>query len=196
MAQATIDELRRLAVADPAAFEPELAGALERRSLELFDARRLEEARAAAAEAVAIYRQLAAADPAVDEALVRALVALGIYLTGLGDHDQALLVNEQVVMVYRRLVAADPAEHEVGLADALFRLAKQLADLDRYHEALELTEQALAQYSRLAAASPDRFEPNRVDAEEQRRRLVGLVRGGPERGSHEPTGDDAAPRLG
>jgi hypothetical protein len=61
------DHLRDLAMADPAAYEPDLASALNNLSVRLGEAGQREDGLSASQEAVQVYRRLAAANPAAYE---------------------------------------------------------------------------------------------------------------------------------
>ncbi len=116
-------------------------------------------------EAVAAYRELAAASPDRHRPdLARSLSDLGVLLSELGRPAQALLVAEEAVAVYRELAAASPDWYRPGLAAALDNLGIWLSELGRPAEALPVTGEAVAIRRELAAASPDRYRPDLATA--------------------------------
>ena len=117
------------------------------------DLGRHRETLAAEEEALALYRDLAAANPAHQPALASALNSYGISLTDLGRHRDALAAEEEALALYRDLAAANPA-HQPALARALNNYGDSLTDLGRHRDALAAEEEALALYRDLAAANP------------------------------------------
>jgi tetratricopeptide (TPR) repeat protein len=115
-----------------------------------------------AEEAVALYRELAAADPdRYRPGLAAALDNLGIRLFALNRPDEAVPVAEEAVALYRELAAADPDRYRPGLAAELDDLANRLFAADRPDDALSVAQEAVALYQELAAADPDRYRRNR-----------------------------------
>ena len=87
-------------------------------------------------EAVAICRELAAADPGrYRPDLADSLTRLGLRFLELGRPDQALTAEQEAVTIRRELAAAHPARYRPGLADSLRVLARALAALGRPQEA-------------------------------------------------------------
>ena len=114
----------------------------------------------AAEQAVEVYRQLAAANPATYEPeLARSRRDLGVVLSKVGRREEALAAEEQAVEVYRRLAAANPAAYEPQLAWSLANLGLSLSGLGQHEEALAAADQAVEVYRRLAAANPATYEP-------------------------------------
>ena len=115
---------RRLAAANPAAYEPALAMSLNNLSVRLGEAGRRGEGLTAIEEAVTIYRRLAAANPAAYEpALASSLNNLSIDLAEAGRRGEGLTAIEEAVTIYRRLAAANPAAYEPDLAMSLNNLS-------------------------------------------------------------------------
>ena len=138
-----------------------LAEILHQRGRTLAALGRREEALAAAEEAVAIYRRLAAARPdAFEPDLAASLSNLGSRLSAIGRREEALAATEEAVAIYRRLAAARPDAFEANLAASLNNLGYWLQDIGRREEALAATEEAVAIRRRQAAARPDAFEAN------------------------------------
>jgi tetratricopeptide (TPR) repeat protein len=129
----------------------DLANALTRYGASLRDLGQPREALAAFEEALALYRDLAAADPAHQLSVAYALTGTGISLAELGRHREALAAREEAVGLYRGLAVADSA-HLPSLAAALGNGGNSLAALGRHREALAAKEEALALVRDLAAA--------------------------------------------
>ena len=96
-----------------------LAGSLNNLSVRLADLGRREEALAAIQEAVAIYRELAAARPdAFRPDLASSLNNLSLRLADLGRREEALAAIQEAVAIYRELAAARPDVFRPDLATA------------------------------------------------------------------------------
>src|SRR5580658_7260228 len=152
---------RRLAAADPARFEPDLATSLGNLSNCLSAAGDETAALGAIEAAVAIFRRLAAANPArLEPDLAKSLGNLSNRLSAAGDETAALGAIEAAVAIFRRLAAANPARFEPDLATSLNNLSVRLSAARDEAAALAATEAALAIRRRLATANPARFEPD------------------------------------
>ncbi|WP_327749669.1 tetratricopeptide repeat protein [Streptomyces europaeiscabiei] len=152
---------RHLAGADPATFEPDLAGSLSNLGVRLSAVGRHGEALTATEEAVIAYRRLAEADPAAFEPnLTGSLSNLGGNLSAVGRHGEALTATEEAVIAYRRLAGVDPATFEPDLATSLSNLGIRLSAVGRHDEALTATEESVKIRRRLAGADPAAFEPD------------------------------------
>ncbi|GIM88696.1 tetratricopeptide repeat protein [Paractinoplanes toevensis] len=86
------------------------------------------QARAATAEAVTIWRELAAGNPAYRAFLGDALRSVSNRLRELGEHRQSLTAANEAVLIWQELVNDDPA-YRSELARALNSLGKCLANL-------------------------------------------------------------------
>ncbi|MCP5366380.1 MAG: tetratricopeptide repeat protein [Hyphomicrobiales bacterium] len=127
----------------------------------LGDLGRREEALTAAGEAVALYRELAAArSDAFRPDLATSLNNLANFLSALGRHEEALTAGEEAVAIRRELAAARPDAFRPDLAASLNNLANHLSELGRREEALTAGEEAVALYRELAAARSDAFRPD------------------------------------
>ncbi|MFE3206330.1 tetratricopeptide repeat protein [Embleya sp. NPDC059237] len=156
-----LDIRRRLAKADPAAYEPDLAGSLNNLSIRLGKLGRRTEGLAAIEETVAVRRRLAAADPAAYEPdLAVSLNNLAVRLGEVGHRAEGLATIEEAVEVYRRLAAADPAAYEPNLAVSLNNLSLRLGDAGRRTEGLAASEEAVEVCRRLAGADFAVYEPD------------------------------------
>ena len=147
VAAATVDHARETGTPE------DLADALNSYGASLRDLGRHRDALAAKEEALALYRDLAAANPAHQPSLAGALNSYGTSLRDLGRHRDALAAEEEALALYRDLAAANPA-HQPSLANALNSYGASLRDLGRHREALAAEEEALALYRDLAAANP------------------------------------------
>jgi tetratricopeptide (TPR) repeat protein len=153
--------LRRLAVANPAAFEPDLGSALGNIGARLLALGRPAAAVAAVEDAVKVFRRLATANPAAfDFQLAMALSNLGIGLSELRRHEAALEVTQEAVRTYRRLAAANPTAHAPNLAMALTNLGRRLSELRRHKAALEVTQEAVKIDRWLVAANWNAHAPD------------------------------------
>ena len=114
---------------------------------------RREDALAATEEAVRLYRELAAANPAFLPDLASALNNLGNHYSDMGRREDALAAAEEAVRLYRELAAANPA-FLPDLAMALNNLGIRYSDVGRREDALAPTEEAGRLYRELAAANP------------------------------------------
>jgi tetratricopeptide (TPR) repeat protein len=147
----------------PAAFEPDLARALNNLSAALSHLRRQAEALAATTEAAEIRRRLAGVNPAAFEPdLASALNNLGMMLSNVGRGEEALAATTEAAEIYRRLVGVNPAAFEPHLATALNNLSTNLSDSGWREEALAATTEAVEIHRRLAGVSPAPFEPDLV----------------------------------
>ena len=155
-----VDIRRRLAAANPARFEPDLAASLNNLSIRLSDAGEGPGALAASKETVDIRRRLATANPARFEPdLASSLNNLSIRLSDAGDGPGALAASKEAVDLYRRLATANPARFEPDLAGSLNNLSLRLSDAGEEPGALAASKEAVDIRRRLAAANPARFAP-------------------------------------
>jgi tetratricopeptide (TPR) repeat protein len=121
---------------------------------------RREEALAAAAEAVAIRRQLAAIEPAGHLLeLAESLNNLGNIMLDSGRRNDALELMSETVAIRRRFAEIDPA-HLPVLAMSLSNLGNILSSLGRQNEALAQTQEAVTIRRRLAEINPVAYLPN------------------------------------
>ncbi|ARF58349.1 tetratricopeptide repeat protein [Streptomyces gilvosporeus] len=146
---------RRLAAADPARFEPELAGALTQLSECAFKADRMPASRRAAEEAVGIFRGLAATDhQAYEPGLALSLSHLGHGMSEEREQEEALAAAQRAMGIFQRLATTDPAVHEPGLAMTLAQTAVYSWRLRRWPDALSAAERSVEIIRRLVAAGP------------------------------------------
>ncbi|WP_157437799.1 tetratricopeptide repeat protein [Actinoplanes subtropicus] len=129
---------------------PNLAAALDNLGIRLAELGEYRPAHEATSEAVALWRALAADDPARQRNLAialnkpnlaAALDNLGIRLAELGEYRPAHEATSEAVALWRALAADDPA-HQPNLAQALTNLGNRLAELGEYRSAHEATSEA------------------------------------------------------
>ena len=122
-----------------------------------------EEAATEERRAIAIYRDLAPAQPRVyGRLLAGSLGNLGNHLGALGLRDEALEAEQEAAEICRQLAAGpgDIADHDHGLANALCNLGTRLRDVGRHDESLTATQQAVPILRRLAEADSATFDPD------------------------------------
>jgi len=115
----------------------------------LGNAGRHAEALAAAQEAVAVFRPLAASDPFHLPGLAMSLNQLGIRLAAVGRRAEAAAPAEESLNLFRRLAASDSG-YLPELANALSNAGSRLFDEGRYEAALVPAAEAVTLYQRLA----------------------------------------------
>jgi tetratricopeptide (TPR) repeat protein len=158
-AEEAVGVYRRLVERNPAAYEPDLAGALNNLGICLSGLGRREEALAATEQAVGVYRRLVERNPAAYEPdLAGSLNNLGIRLSGLGRREEALAATQEAVEIRRRLVERNPAAYEPDLAHALWGFAWVRVGAEaQLDEALVAAQESVQRYQRLARAVPAAF---------------------------------------
>ena len=154
IAQLMVTAWRPLAVEDPAR-QANLAHSLNNLGARLARVGRYREAVDATEETVALYRPLAADNPAAHQAdLAGALNNLGGRLARVGRYREAVDATEETVALYRALAADNPAAHQADLARTLDNLGGCPDGMGRYREAVDATEETVALYRALAADNP------------------------------------------
>jgi hypothetical protein len=135
-----------------------LAEALRRLALRLADD---DEALAACAEAVQLYRQLAEEDPDTHlPQLVRSLTNHADLLSDVPDREEdALAAVSEAVELGRRLADKAPQRHLAGVSRNLDIQATWLGEAGRTEEALELNAKAIRRYEHLAEHDPVAYRP-------------------------------------
>ncbi|HSV66542.1 MAG TPA: tetratricopeptide repeat protein [Mycobacteriales bacterium] len=138
-----MEAYRRLAQANPAAYQPDLARSLNNLSIRLGELGRREEGLAAVEEAVEAYRRLAETNPAAYQPdLARSLWAVGWVCVG----QRSLLVRglpavEEAVAILTPLAERLPAAHASRLAAMRATMADLLDQLGRTEEAARIRRQ-------------------------------------------------------
>ncbi|MBV1854393.1 tetratricopeptide repeat protein [Catellatospora tritici] len=158
-AEEAVTSYRRLAEANPDAFLPNLATALNNLGGMLSGLGRREAALTVTEEAVTSSRRLAEANPdAFPPDLAGSLNNLGLMLSGLGRWEAALAATEEAVTGYRRLAEANPDAFLPNLAYGLWGAAwarhLRAAELDT---ALSLAEESVSLYAELVESEPEAF---------------------------------------
>lgn len=152
---------RRLAQANPARYEENLATSVQNVSIRLSETGDRDGALEAAREAVAIRRRLSQENPARYEPdLATTIHNLAIRLSETGDRDGALEAARESGAIYRRLAQANRAEYESNLAASVNNLASFLSETGDRDGALEAARESVAIRRRLARANPAAFEPD------------------------------------
>jgi tetratricopeptide (TPR) repeat protein len=118
-----------------------------------------------AEEAVAIYRDLAAADPdRYRPHLANALTNLGARFSGIGRAAEAVGPTEIAIAIYRNLATANPGRYRPDLADALTNLGAWFWELGRPADSMVADQEAVVIYRDLAATKPGRYRPGLAGA--------------------------------
>ncbi|MEU3883062.1 tetratricopeptide repeat protein, partial [Streptomyces californicus] len=161
LVEAITKNYRALAEANPDAYLPALAGALNNLSVRLGEAGRRAEGLDAIEEAVRHYRALAEVDPdAYLPHLAGALNNLSIRLGEAGRRAEGLDAVEEAVTIRRALAEANPDAYLPDLAMALNNLSVRLGEAGRRAEGLDAVEEAVRHYRALAEANPDAYLPD------------------------------------
>ena len=151
---------RRLAHANPAAYEPVLAMSLNNLAASLSETGDRAGALAPAMEAVNIYRRLAQANPAAFEPdLAMSLNNLATRLSETGNRAGALAPATEAVNIYRRLAHANLVAYEPDLAMSLWTAMRCFAFAHQHQSALTHGREALQLFTRFAEREPARFQP-------------------------------------
>jgi hypothetical protein len=152
---------RRLAQANPATYEPDLAMSLNNLANCLSETGDRAGALAPATETVNIRSRLAQANPATYEPdLARSSNNLANCLSETDDRAGALTPATEAVNIRRRLAQANPAAYEPDLAMSLNNLAIRLSETGDRAGALALATEAVNIRRRLAQANPAAYEPD------------------------------------
>ncbi|MFD9517866.1 tetratricopeptide repeat protein [Streptomyces sp. NPDC059979] len=158
LTQTLTDRYRVLAEANPDAYLPDLATALNSLSVRLGEAGRREEGLAAIEEATEIRRALAEANPDAHlPDLATALNNLSIRLGEAGQPEEGLAAIEEATEIRRALAEANPDAHLPDLAMALNNLSVRLSEVGRREAGLAAVEEATGHYRVLAEANPDAY---------------------------------------
>ncbi|MFI1443186.1 tetratricopeptide repeat protein [Streptomyces fructofermentans] len=92
------------------------------------------------------------------------LLTLGLRLSEVGRHSEAVTAMREAVAQRRSLAEDDPDTHNPGLAAALSNRGAWLSGAGRYLEALAAAEESVALYRRLADVDPDAHGPDLATA--------------------------------
>ncbi|GAA2650730.1 hypothetical protein GCM10010425_74240 [Streptomyces spororaveus] len=156
---------RSLAEANPDAYLPDLASALNNLSVCLGAVGRRDEGLATVQEAVTIRRSLAEANPtAYLPDLASALNNLSVRLGAVGQHDEGLTAAQEAVDHYRSLAGANPTAYLPDLAMTLNNLSVRLGAVGQHDESLTAAQEAVDHYRSLAEANPDAYLPDLASA--------------------------------
>jgi hypothetical protein len=158
LASRLAENYHRLADADLAAHQPNLAKALDNLAIQLAQAGRREEALAASQEAVEVYRPLARANAAYQADLARSLNNLSADLGDAGRREDALAASQEAVGMYRWLAQHNPAAYQSDLASSLNNMSIQLGDAGRRADALAASQESVGVYRWLAQHNPAAYQ--------------------------------------
>lgn len=161
LAAADATASRRIVAGLPIDTEPaERARWADVLSSRLAQAGDVDEALGPAQDAVAIYRELDASEPAQFRPdLAAALANLGVRLQSLDRPGDAAEVAGEAVAIRRGLAEADPGEHLPYLATALSNLSANLSEMGKLTEAFDAAQESASIHRRLAQSDPDRYLP-------------------------------------
>jgi tetratricopeptide (TPR) repeat protein len=138
-----------------------LGRSLSNLSVLLSEGGRFPEALTSAEEAVAIYRELAAADREAHlSELTTALAGLSNRLMEAGRFEDALEVSEEALRERRALAAVDAASHLPELALTLNNISTLVGRLGRRREALEFGAETVAIWRRLVGEGKNGNRPD------------------------------------
>ena len=155
---------RRLAAANPAAYEPAVAMTCNNLANLYSDNQKPSEAEKLYQEALEIYRRLAAANPAAYEPDVAMTCNnLAILYKNTRNPSEAEKLYQEALEIYRCLAAANPAAYEPAVAMTCNNLANLYSVNQKPSEAEKLYLEALEIRRRLAAANPAAYESNVAD---------------------------------
>jgi len=155
--EAAVASYRELAAAS-GAFAPDLAGSLNKVSVQRSAAGDQAGGLTAMEEAVAAFRELAASNPAAFTAdLGMSLNNLSVQRSAGGDRAGALSAIDEAVTLYRELAASNPVAFKHNLAMSLNNLSVQSSAAGDQAGALSAIEDAVASYRELAASNPVAF---------------------------------------
>ena len=160
-AQKAVDIYRGLALTNPVAFDPDLAGGLNNLAISLSETGDLVGALAPALEALSIRRRLAQADPGAYEFdLAMSLSNVASALRNTGNRVGALALAREAVVIRRRLAQSNPAKFDPDLAISLNILTACLSETGDRAGALASAQEAVAIYRRLDRVNPVAHESN------------------------------------
>ena len=118
------------------------------------------EAAASAAECLALYRELAAADPErFQRALAMCVNNVAAFEGDLGKHQPALVGATEAVAMYRRIYASNPGGTAINLCISLINLAERQSDLGDVEAVRESAAEAVALRRGLAETMPEAARP-------------------------------------
>jgi tetratricopeptide (TPR) repeat protein len=154
-----VDICEKLAVAQPEAFEPDLARYYYNLWKILFDSGEKGKAYRVIERTAEIYEKLAQSHPRKFKInLVKSLDNLGKAYTETGEMAKALTVTEKALATYEQLASAQPLAFGPAMAACLSSQGNLCSQLGETEKALTATRQAVTIYEQLTAAQPEAFE--------------------------------------
>ena len=161
MHKAALEIFKRLADANPQAYEPGLAITYNDLASLYRDTQRFAESEQMHKAALEIFKRLADANP---QAYEPGLAITYNGLASLYSDTQRFAESEQMhkaaLEIFKRLADANPQAYEPGLALRYFCLANLYSDTQRFAESEQMNKAALGIYKRLADANPQAYEPD------------------------------------
>jgi hypothetical protein len=152
--EAAVASYRELAAVNGGAFAPDLAGSLNKLSVQRSAAGDQTGGQSAIEEAVTLFRELAGINPVAFTAdLGMSLNNLSVQRSAARDLAGALTAIEEAVALYRELAATNPVPFKHNLAMSLNNLSVQRSAAADRAGALTANEEAVATYRELAATN-------------------------------------------
>ncbi|MFE9429185.1 tetratricopeptide repeat protein [Kitasatospora sp. NPDC006697] len=142
-----------LAVSDPVLHQPGLAKSLTNLSIRISQSQGdSAEGLALAQRGSALFRPLAASNPAHRGDFATSLLTLGYWHTLRGEHQESMAATEEELMVRRWLAESDPPAHRMRLAEALETAGGRLVRVDRLSDSFLLLGEEVAVRTAAAAS--------------------------------------------
>ncbi len=152
---------RRLAEANPAAYEPDVAMTLNNISILHADTQEFAAAEREYGKALATYRRLAEANPVAYEPYVAiTLNNLAVLHKNTQELEAAGKEHDEALAIYRRLAEANPGAYEPYVAKTLNNLGLLHRNTHEFAAAEKEYGEALVIYRRLAETNPAAYEPD------------------------------------
>ncbi|PLX93416.1 MAG: hypothetical protein C0620_07650 [Desulfuromonas sp.] len=149
---------QRLATANPAAYEPDLAASLNNLAIRYSESGRRNEAIAPAEKAVAIRKRLASENPSAYEPyLAGSLNNLANRYSESGRRNEAIAPAEKARDIYERLATENPAAYEPNLANSFGTLGTIYVELGKPLDGAVFFKRGIETLSRLFLQSPQYF---------------------------------------
>ena len=163
--QQAVGILRQLVKSKPAAYERDLAVALNNLGAFCQALGRLPEAEQAAKEAVEILDRAAAANPGAHRPMqAKALTTLANIYSGEHRRDEAEATFQKALVIVRNLARESPEGYQGQLATILYEMALNQSAMGRSADAVKAYEESLNIRRKLAAANFDVYGKAQADS--------------------------------